>query len=68
MIRYLIFFFYFFVACNTQSIQNIQKDYEGPILEIENLNTFLSDSANNLWKCIEIYRNLWKYIQNHLIF
>ena len=59
MIIYLIFFFYFFVACNTQSIQNIQKDYEGPILEIENLNTFLSDSAKIRLKLIsDLYQVL----------
>ena len=59
MIRYFIPILIFFFSCNTHSVENIEEEYEGPVLEVENLNTFLSDSAQIRLKLIsDLYQVL----------
>ena len=41
----LLFLFILFSSCNSQTIKNIEQTYEGPIVEIKDLNTFFTDSA-----------------------
>ena len=37
-------------SCSTNNIEKIQEEYEGPIIEIKDLNTFFSDSAQVRFK------------------
>ncbi len=45
MISRLLFLFILFFSCNSQTIKKIEQTYEGPIVEIKDLNTFFTDSA-----------------------
>tara|TARA_B100002051_G_C16738597_1_gene642848 strand:- start:461 stop:979 length:519 start_codon:yes stop_codon:yes gene_type:complete len=48
MLRILIILILF--SCSNNETQKIQQEYEGPIIEIKDLNTFFSDSAEVRFK------------------
>ena len=41
----LLFLFIFFSSCTSQTSKKIEESYEGPIVEIKDLNNFFTDSA-----------------------
>ena len=59
MLRNLTLISFFLFSCSAQSVENIKEEYQGPVLEVENLNTFLSDSAQIRLKLIsDLYQVL----------
>ena len=48
MFRLLVIILFF--SCSKNNIQKIEEAYEGPVIEIKDLNTFFSDSAKVKFK------------------